>query len=71
MQGRRNPAGVDGKHIRRFEQFHFFRAQLDKSLTSAEQVWQQLDLLGGCLENRWQEDAGVSVEDISVARLFS
>lgn len=52
------------------EEFHFFRAQLGKSLTSAEQVCQQLDLLRGCLENRRQEDTGsVSVEEISVPRL--
>lgn len=51
------------------EEFHLCRAQLGRSLTSAEQLCQQLDLLGGCLENRWQEDAGVSVEGITVPPL--
>lgn len=35
-------------------ELHSFRAQLGKSLASAE-------LLGGCLENRWWGGAGVSV----------
>lgn len=42
-------------------ELHSFRAQLGKSLTSAELLWGRLELLGGCLENRWWGGAGVSV----------